>query len=558
MNWRRFRPWHAAAATIAILALLACVTSLGHDFTYDDGNIVQTNASVHTLAGMWRLFGQTYWPKELGGDGYRPLVMSFFALQWVVGGGAPWLFHLVTIILAVAAALSVQWCARAILPAPAAWAAAALFAVHPVHVEVTGGIVGQSELIVALCICLAVGIYLRARQRGALGPHAAAAILGLYVLGLLAKEHAIVLPLLLAAAEWTMISGPPWRVRLRELRLFALLLVAVSSAFLLVLAQVHQDLAGFVPYPAFRYLHMGALDRASTMLTLMPQVARLLVFPTHLSGDYSPPDVAITTGFGVAQLPGFFLAAGVVLLAIALRRRAPVASFGLCWLVIAFLPVSNLLVPAGFLIAERTLFLPSVGVVLVAGACVSAVLARGRQQERYVGGALLASLLVLGVVRSVDRQRVWQNNDVFFDALVKDAPLSYRAHLLRARVIGRENRVAEAVAEYRVAMRLFPYDVKMMLTIGRDYQRMNACPLAIAVLQWSYKLDPLVAEGRDAYVDCLQQQHQWQQSRAEALTALSLVSGRESREFRADVARADSALGRRRPTHVIDHFALFP
>lgn len=556
MTWRRLRPGYAAAATVAVLALLACVTSLGHDFTYDDRSIVETNASVHTLAGMWRLFGQPYWPRNLGGDGYRPLVMAFFALQWVVGGGGPWLFHLVTIILAVAAALSVQWCARSILPARAAWVAAALFAVHPVHVEVTGGVVGQSELIVALCVCVAVGIYLRERQRQALRPRAGAAILGLYVLGLLAKEHAIVLPLLLAAAEWTVISGPRWRVRMRELRLFGLLLIVVSSAFLLVLAQVHQDLAGFHPYPAFRYLHMSALDRASTVLTMLPRVARLLVFPTHLSADYSPADIAITAGFGVAQLPGLFLAIGVVVLAVALRRRAAVASFGLCWLVISFLPVSNLLVPAGFLIAERTLFLPSVGVVLVAGAAASALLARGRPHERYLGGALLASLLVLGVARSVDRQQVWKNNGVFFDALVKDAPLSYRAHLLRARVIGREGRVPEAVAEYRVAMRLFPYDVKMMLTMARDYQRMNACPLAIAVLEWSYKLEPLVAEGRDAYVDCLQQQRQWQQSRTEALKALSLVSGPKSRQFRADVARADSALGRRRPAPVTDRIAL--
>ena len=44
---------------------------------------------------------------------------------------------------------------------------AALFAVHPVHVEVTGNVVGQPELLVALFLCVAIGIYLRARRAGA-------------------------------------------------------------------------------------------------------------------------------------------------------------------------------------------------------------------------------------------------------------------------------------------------------------------------------------------------------------------------------------------------------
>jgi hypothetical protein len=543
------RDWLAAApvVTVALLALAASVTSLGHDFTFDDRYVIMMNGQVHALKGLWRLFGQPYWPKELGGDGYRPLVMSLFTLQWVAAGGAPWLFHLVNIVLAVGAALAVQWCAAAILPRGVAWAAAALFAVHPVHVEATGNVVGQSELLVAICLSVAIGIYLRARRRGALRPRDAAAILGLYVLGLLSKEHAIVLPLLLAAAEWTVLWSPDWRARARELRPFALLLVAVSLAYLFVLGKVHENMTGFNPYPAFRYLHMTALDRASTMMTLIPRIGRLLVFPTHLSGDYSPADIALTQGFDLAQMPGLFICLGVVLLAVALRRRSPVASFGLCWLVIAYLPVSNLLVPAGFLIAERTLLFPSVGVVLVAGAIIELVLARGRPRERWMIGAALGVLLVLGLARSIDRQRVWKNNDVFFERLLVDAPNSYRAHWLHARIVGHKNQMSEMVAEYRVAMRLFPYDVKMMLAIAADFHRGGACSLANALLQWVYVLEPAASEGRYAYVECLAHEQRWADSRAEALKAMSIVSGRGVPRLRAAVARADSALGRGHP-----------
>src|SRR6185503_5709286 len=157
-----------AVVTIALLALAATVTSLGHDFTYDDRGVIFENARVHSLEHLPRLFFETYWPTKYGGDGYRPVVMSLFTMQWAAAGGHPWLFHLGNVVLAVATALAVYWCAAAILPTTGAWVAAALFAVHPVHVEVTGNVVGQSELIVALGLSIAVGLYLRQRTNGTL------------------------------------------------------------------------------------------------------------------------------------------------------------------------------------------------------------------------------------------------------------------------------------------------------------------------------------------------------------------------------------------------------
>jgi hypothetical protein len=540
---QRARRW-LAPSTVALLALAATVTSLGHDFTFDDRYVVQTNWRVHELKTIWRLFGQTYWPIEAGGDGYRPVIMSFFTLQWVVGGGAAWLFHLVNILLAVATTLAVYWCAAAVLPRAAAWVAAALFAVHPVHVEVTGNIVGQAELVVALCLCLAVGRYLRGRRTGTLHVRTAAAILGLYALALFTKEHAIVLPGILLAAELTVLSAVPWRTRGREARLFALMIVAVTVAYLFVRSLIQRELTGFTPVSAFRYLRLSAFDRVATMMTEIPRIGRLLVFPTHLSADYSPMDVAVTHGPDVAQLPGLFMCVGVTLLAIALRRRAPVASFGLFWLIIAFLPVSNLLVPAGFIIAERTLFFPSVGVVLVAGAVVAEVVARGRGAERVAAATAVALLTTLGLVRSIDRQRVWKNNDVLTETLVRDQPNGYRAHFLYGRNHAEHYRLREMEREYQRAVRLFPYDAPMMLFIAAEYRRAGFCRPAIALIRWAYAVDSTSKDGRSAYVQCLAKEGQWAEARTEALTALSMVPSKEIHQLRAAVASADSALGR--------------
>jgi hypothetical protein len=529
---------------VAALALGATVTSIGHDFTFDDRYVILVNDHVHQLRNLLRLFGETYWPRELGGDGYRPVVMSLFTLQWVAAGGAPWIFHLVNILLAVATALAVQWCAAAILPPVAAWAAAALYAVHPVHVEVTGNVVGQSELIVALCLTLAMGIYLRARRSGWLRPRDAVGVLAFYVVGLFSKEHAIVLPGLLLAAEITVIRDGVWRSRAVAMRQFALLVVAVSVTYLFVRGLVQKELAGFVPFPMFRFLHMSSFDRIATMMTEMPRIARLLVFPSHLSGDYSPTEVVVQKGFDLAQVPGIFVILGCVLLAAALRKRAPVVSFGLLWLMISFLPVSNLLLPAGFITAERTLFFPSVGVVLIAGAIV-AHLMREPARVRVATLAALGVLLTLGLAKSIDRQRVWKNNDVFFDQLVKDEPNGYRAHFLRGRHIGSHYRLRETELEYKRAIRLFPYDVPMMLAIASDYYRAGMCGPTTALLTWTYAVESGLREGRYQYVECLGRLGRWDESRTAALEALRVSSAGEGRRIRGALVVADSALGRR-------------
>jgi hypothetical protein len=540
------RDW-LAPATVALLALAATVTSIGHNFTFDDVYVINNNDRVHALSGLWKLFGQTYWPPQLGGDGYRPLVMTLFTLQWVTAGGAPWVFHLGNILLAIATAVAVYWCARAVLPEAGAWVAGALFAVHPVHVEVTGNVVGQSELLVALCLSLAVGHYIRARRNGMLGWRDSASLLMLFVFGLFAKEHAIVLPALLVAAEVTVIQDRSWRTDAREARrarLLFLCLVLVAAIYLYLRSLVQGNLTGFAPVASFHYLKMDAFDRIATMMTEIPRVAQLLVFPTRLSGDYSPAEVSIPRGLEAIELPGLFICAGVLALAIALRRRAPAASFGLWWLILSYLPVSNMLIPAGFITAERTLFFPSIGVALVAGSAFEWLRTREGRVPRWATAGALGILLVLGLARSIDRQRVWKNNDVFFDQLVRDQPNGYRAHFLRGRQIGSHNRLQETEAEYKRAIRIFPYDVSMTLVIASDYHRAGMCAPTVTLLRWTYAVEKGIVDGRYQYVDCLAKLGRWSESRQAALDGLRFVNWRQSSGLRRQIASADSALGR--------------
>ncbi|HMC56045.1 MAG TPA: hypothetical protein VKH19_12770 [Gemmatimonadaceae bacterium] len=532
-------------ATVALLAIAACITSIGHDFTYDDRYVIMMNERVHSLRAIWRFFAQSYWPPKYGGDGYRPMVILLFTLQWVVGGGAAWVFHLTNILLAAATALAVYWMALALLPPVGAWLAAALFAVHPVHVEVTGNMVGQAELMVGLSIALAMGVYLRRRRDDTLDTRAVGLLSLLFAVALFSKEHGAVFPILLLVAELTVVRDVrSWRARFVELRPLVLALVAVTLAYVKLRSLVQEDLAGFAPYAAFRFLNMGPAARIGTMLHEFPRIAQLMLFPTRLSADYSPNDVIIANGIGVDELPGILLVLCTVVLALVLRRRAPVASFGLFWFIVAYGPVSNVLVATGIVTAERTLFLPSVGVVLVAAVTLLYLLDGAERRARLVISGVAAVLLVLGLGKSIVRQRVWHDNDILFDQTVRDAPLSYRAHLLRGRNLAVKKRLREAEAELRYAIRIFPYDAGATVDVAEAYRRAGLCKPAVPLYEWSFAIDSTLRDGRLGYVYCLSVLERWRDTRQQALVGMRFGFPAEGKYLRNAVFVADSALGR--------------
>jgi hypothetical protein len=280
------------------------------------------------------------------------------------------------------------------------------------------------------------------------------------------------------------------------------------------------------------------------MLHEFPRIAQLMLFPTRLSADYSPNDVIIADGIGFSELPGIMVALGTIAIAFAFRRRAPAASFGLFWFILAYAPVSNILIPTGLVTAERTLFLPSIGVVIVLAAAALWLAERYESRGALGVRAVAATLLALGLAKSVDRQRVWKNNDILFDRMVVDSPNNYRAHIMRGRNLVLKKRLREAEVELRRGIRLFPYDAGVTLDVAEAYRRAGMCVPAIPLYEWSYALDSTYRDGRLGYVYCLSTQSRWADTRKQALSGLRYGFYWEGKYLRNAVYVADSALGR--------------
>src|SRR5437867_3062235 len=446
------------------LAVIACalvpyLPALWNGFAMDDLYIIVWNPLVHSVQGVWRAFGGPYWPPDLGGQMYRPLPLATFAVDWTIAHGHPVWFHAMNLLWHAGVAVIVtKFALRS--PSPdgrggqgvrsAALVTGLVFAVHPVHVEAVANVIGLAELMAAAGVCLAV--YAAVVRQDVLLSGAA------LLLGLLSKENAVVAPALIG---WAWAVGLPSRPTSRRMLAFAASWVVIAGAYL--------ALRGIVLHPYARlhaiapvFLGESAFAGRLTAIAALEDVLRLLVFPLTLRVDYSPAERTIIRSLvdGRFLIGLACLAVWAGLLVMAWRRQRRLEAYGLGWIAIAFLPVSNLLFSTGVLLAERTLYLPSVGFALAAGAALARLPA---QRFRIV----LALLVVAGAVRTALRTPVWHDDFSVTQSILQDSPDSYRGPARMAALYQSHRQPERALAALRIASRTFDRDPTLFIA-GAD------------------------------------------------------------------------------------------
>jgi hypothetical protein len=340
---------------------------------------------------------------------------------------------------------------------PAA-AGAALFAVHPVHVEAVANVVGQAELLAAvftLAACLLYRRWLDAETPGT----RIAWMLGVavaYALGLGSKEIAVTLPALVTLI--TIAERRPVKTALPVLAVLG----GVLMAMLALRLEVVGSLRGEVTAPELAGL--SYVSRVWTGLSLWPDYARLLVAPVELSADYGPAVRFPATGPDVLGVFGALILAIATGVAWRLRVRAPLAAIGLAWFLIVILPVSHLIVPAGVMLAERTLYLPSVGLAFVVAAIGSRMLERDRLPP-FV--AVVAVLCAAFALRSAWRVPVWKDTEAVIASLESAHPESHVVIRVQAIRAMEQGRYAEARAGFERALLLQPQHFALLTEVAQ-------------------------------------------------------------------------------------------
>ena len=230
-----------------------------------------------------------------------------------------------------------------------------------------------------------------------------------------------------------------------------------------------------------------------------------MIWPIHLQAEYGPPGIPIRDAFGPAHLFGVVLLALMVLLYIATVRGAPAIAFGLGWLAITLLPVSNLMTATGVVLAERTLFLPSAGAMLAVGGALALLVptleARGTP-VRNAAWALLAALVAVGAIRSAGRQLVWKEPSGFVRHLEADAPDTYRAHLVASTYYAETGHLPAAERTARRALDLYQGDPQVFEQLGQMLRRQGRCEEALPVLAQGVRRFPDRTVARSRFFEC--------------------------------------------------------
>ncbi len=440
------RRWWIAA--LLLFAVAAHWPALGNGYAMDDPWVAarihpsgQPNPLMTGQLPLSAAFTRHYWWKTRERSPlYRPLTILSFAVleRWFASGrGHARAFpqHLANLALhLLAVALVLVLMGRLGLPPPAAFAAAAWFAVLPAHSEVVAGVVGRGDLL-AFDFGLG-GLLLLLRGFEAGGPAALARSIGAIVLftgAALSKETGLVwaflpLPLHLGLARG---RGVPAGRAIARRAVQAAAAAAVPAALLFWLRSRAEgvELGAPILYLANPLAHSDTWTRIRTVFAVWLHALALTFGGTDLSSDYGAHVIAFARSFLDPRFlcGALLLAAAAVFSLVSFRRRPWFFAAGLFFFSFA-LPVSNLFFPIGAVFGERFLYPASLGSALVAGWLLAGPVRRRRLW-------LLVALACLhGAVASYQRCLVWKDDTTLFVHDAERVPRSARLQLAAARI----------------------------------------------------------------------------------------------------------------------------
>jgi len=487
--WLRRAPWLAA-----LVAFLVYLPSVAGGFLYDDGELILRNPSIRELSALATIL--RYEPS-------RPLLNLSWALNYALGGEAPWHYHLVNVLIHAANAALVAslflWMARRLGQRdaePVALLGACLFAASPMAGETVAYVASRSSALVTLFTLASLRVAAPVLDGGPSRRLGVAFLL--FLLALATKEEAAALPLLLLLLDYFFASGRRLSVLKQRLWLHAAFLAVIP------LGLVARRLA------TGAWLPPQAIEPARYLLT------QWAAFPLYFFRALVPLDPALYRHHEPAPWPPdastvvfAIVTAVMVTIAIARRREWPEWSFAVACLAAGLAPSSSI-VSLNEMVVDHRAYLGSFGIAFLLG---TALWRLGGRRLGIVVVALFAARALAFQWVLADPVRAWEHvvarspgsahavsalaeayserNDpraeALFLRLTEADPASHRAWASLGLYYGEHGRPAEAVAALARALEHNPGDAavsdylgQLLAGLGRDDEAAAAFEAAIA------------------------------------------------------------------------------
>uniref|UniRef100_A0A3P9IBN3 dolichyl-phosphate-mannose--protein mannosyltransferase n=1 Tax=Oryzias latipes TaxID=8090 RepID=A0A3P9IBN3_ORYLA len=515
-------PVRAGARYAALVAACALCygNSLHGELVHDDVWAIVNNPDVRAGSSLRSIFSNDFWGKKMADNtshkSYRPLCVLTFKLNVVLGGLTPLYFHLVNVCLHICATcLLLHTCERHVFQqAHLAFITALLFAVHPVHTEAVSGIVGRADVLACVLFLLAFLSYTRsvgaASSEDSLpGTESPAALLislllgtcamlvketGITVFGVCLLYDALVLCrkslmrklsfdvgfLMVWSSLWN--GCESWR---GETFVYFLQVAFILSVRLWVMGG-SMPLFSEQDNPASFSPHL--LTRTLTFLYLLVFNAWLLLAPAVLCYDWQVGSIPLVESLGDVRNVATGLL--VVLLVSSLHfLKLPCAPVvGILFLGFPFIPASNLFFRVGFVVAERVLYMPSMGycILVTYGLGRLCSTAPGWSATLLKGSMLL--LLLLFSWKTVQQNTVWLSREALFRLYPRHASALNNLGTLT-------NSLETAEHYYRKALDINPQHNRALFNLGNLLRTQGKDKEAEALLKNSIRYGPHFADA---------------------------------------------------------------
>uniref|UniRef100_A0A8C0Z660 Protein O-mannosyl-transferase TMTC4 n=3 Tax=Canis lupus familiaris TaxID=9615 RepID=A0A8C0Z660_CANLF len=471
-----------AKLVVGFVSLVCFARSYDGDFVFDDSEAIINNKDLRADTPLGDLWHHDFWGSRLSSNtshkSYRPLTVLTFRINYYLSGGFhPMSFHVINILLhggisvlmvdvfsVLFGGLQYTSKGRRLNLAPrSSLLAALLFAVHPVHTECVAGVVGRADLLGALFFLLSFLGYCKAfRETGNKeGTHSTFWVLLSILLGavaMLCKEQGITVLGLNAV--------------------FDILVIGKLNVLEMVQKVLHKDKS----LEAINYNYYYSLN------------AWLLLCPWWLCFDWSMGCIPLIKSAGdwrvTAPVALWLCLIGLICQALCSEdsHRRRILTLGLGFLIIPFLPASNLFFRVGFVVAERVLYLPSAGYCMLLTFGFGA-LSKHTKKKKLVAAVVLG-ILFINMLRCMIRSGEWRNEEQLFRSALSVCPLNAKVHYNVGKNLADKGNQTAAIRYYREAVRLNPKYVHAMNNLGNILKERNELQEAEELLSLAVQIQP--------------------------------------------------------------------
>ncbi len=427
----------------------------------DDGIYVTDNPHVlHGLTASGIAWAFTTTTEST----WHPLTWMSLMLDASLGGGGPRAFHATNLLFHLAnGVILFLVLLRATGFFARSWLVAALFAVHPLHVESVAWVVERKDVLSTFFGLLAIAAYLRYVSRRSAGRMTIVA--AAFAASLLSKPMLVTLPLLLLLLDfWPLcrLDRPSLRALLLE-KVPLLLLSAGSIAVTALAARSGGPPTDSIPL-ASRFANAAVSCVAYLVRTAWP--ARLAVFYPLPRGG---PSVAL------AALAGAALAATTAA-SILFGRRAPWVPAGWLWYLVSLVPVLGIVRVGMHASADRFTYVPLIGVFVLVVWSIAEATARVRRRSRAVqSGVAAGATAVIAALTLATRAQVavWADTRTLFEHALAVTTGNWMAHDILGRALDDSGRTTEAIAHYKAALAIKPDYGSALVNLGTAFMKLG-------------------------------------------------------------------------------------